>query len=62
MVTFSEPEDNLGGEVEPVHYAFLRKIEYDVPFMEKVMRGFGVNCVWYDRHEELPELLESLCN
>jgi hypothetical protein len=53
---------NNGGEVEPVHYAFLRKIEYDVPFMEKVMRGFGVNCVWYDRHEELPELLESLCN
>ena len=29
---------NNGGEVEPVHYAFLRKIEYDVPFMEKVMR------------------------
>ena len=53
---------NDGGEVEPVHYAFLRKIEYDVPFMEKVMRGFGVNCVWYDRHEELPELLKSLCN
>lgn len=51
-----------GGEVEPVHFAFLRKIEYDVPFMEKVMRGFGVNCIWYDKHEELPELLEALIN
>lgn len=49
-----------GGEIEPVHYAFLRRIEYNVPFMEKTMRGFGVNCIWYDKHEELPELLESL--
>jgi hypothetical protein len=50
---------NDGGEVEPVHYAFLRKIEYDVPFMEKIMRGFGINCVWYERHEDLPKLLET---
>lgn len=47
-------------EVEPVHYAFLRKIEYDVPFMEKVMRGFGINCIWYDNHEELPTIINSL--
>ena len=51
-----------GSEIEPVHYAFLRRIEYDVPFMEKTMRGFGVNCIWYDKYEELPELLESLIN
>ena len=44
---------NNGGEVEPVHYAFLRKIEYDVPFMEKVKREIGVNSVWYNKHEEL---------
>ena len=49
-----------GGEIEPVHYAFLRRIEYNVPFMEKTMRGFGVNCIWYDKHEELPDLIESL--
>lgn len=49
-----------GGEVEPVHFVFLRKIEYDVPFMEKIMRGFGINCIWYDKHEELPILIDSL--
>jgi len=49
-----------GSEIEPVHYAFLRKIEYNVPFMEKIMRGFGVNCIWYDKHEDLPPLLDSL--
>jgi len=47
-------------EIEPMHYAFLRRIEYDVPFMEKVMRGFGVNCIWYDKHEDLPKMLDSL--
>lgn len=47
-------------EVEPVHYAFLRKIEYDVPFMEKVMRGFGINCVWYENYEDLPDILDSI--
>ena len=49
-----------GSEKEPVHYAFLRRIEYDVNFMEKTMRGLGVNCIWYDRYEELPVLLDSL--
>ena len=49
-----------GSEIEPVHYAFLRRIEYNVPFMEKIMRGFGVNCIWYDNHEDLPKLLDSL--
>jgi hypothetical protein len=51
-----------GSEIEPIHYAFLRRIEYDVPFMEKIMRGFGVNCIWYDRHEDLPKLLKELAN
>ena len=49
-----------GSEIEPVHYAFLRRIEYDVPFMEKIMRGFGVNCIWYDEHGDLPKLIKSL--
>lgn len=49
-----------GSEVEPIHYVFLRRIEYDVPFMEKVMRGFGINCIWYDKHEDLPNLLNNL--
>ena len=51
-----------GSEIEPIHYAFLRRIEYNVPFMEKIMRGFGVNCIWYDRHEDLPKLLKELAN
>lgn len=51
-----------GSEVEPVHYAFLRRIEYDVPFMEKIMRGFGINCVWYDNYEELPTIINEIMN
>lgn len=51
-----------GSEVEPVHYAFLRRIEYDVPFMEKIMRGFGINCVWYDNYEELPTIINEMIN
>ena len=49
-----------GSEIEPAHFAFLRRIEYNVQFTEKVLRGFGVNCVWYDKHEDLPKLLNSL--
>lgn len=49
-----------GSDITPVHYAFLRRIEYNVPFMEKVMRSFGVNCIWYDNHKDLPVLLDSL--
>lgn len=49
-----------GSEVEPMHYAFLRRIEYNVPFMEKIMRGFGINCIWYDKYEELPNIINNL--
>lgn len=49
-----------GGEVEPVHFAFLRRIEYNIQLTEKIMRGFGVNCVWYDRYEDLPNLINAL--
>ena len=49
-----------GSDIDPVHYAFLRRIEYNVPFMEKMMRSFGVNCIWYDNHKDLPALLDSL--
>lgn len=51
-----------GGEVEPVHFAFLRRIEYNIQLTEKIMRGFGVNCVWYDRYEDLPNLINALTN
>ena len=49
-----------GSDNDPVHYAFLRRIEYNVPFMETMMRGFGVNCIWYDEHKDLPYLLDDL--
>ena len=48
------------GEVEPVHFAFLRRIEYNIRLTEKIMRGFGINCVWYDRYEDLPNLINNL--
>ena len=47
-------------EHEAVHFAFLRRIEYDVPFMETNMREFGINCIWYDNHSDLPQMLEDL--
>lgn len=51
-----------GSEVESVHYAFLRKIEHDITFTEKIMRGFGVNCIWYENHEDLPGIIKELAN
>ena len=51
---------NKGSDVEPAHYVFLRRIEYNIPFTETIMRGFGVNCIWYDNHEDLPRILEEL--
>ena len=49
-----------GSERERVHFAFLRKIEYDIDFTEANMREFGVNCIWYDNHADLPKLLNDL--
>lgn len=51
---------NDGGEIERVHYAFLRKGDNDVSFMERIMRGFGINCIWYDKHEDLPRIIYDL--
>ena len=51
---------NKGGEMESSHYVFLRRVDYNIPFMEKIMEGFGVNCIWYDRHEDLPKLLDEI--
>lgn len=48
-----------GSDNDPVHYAFLRRIEYNIPFMETMMRGFGVNCIWYDEHKDLPSIIDS---
>lgn len=48
---------NKDSDIESAHYAFLRRIDYNVPFTETIMRGFGINCIWYDRHEELPKIL-----
>ncbi|MBE6327275.1 MAG: hypothetical protein E7077_09520 [Bacteroidales bacterium] len=50
-----------GSEVEPIHFVFLRRIEYNIPFMERTMRSFGINCVWYDNYSDLPKLLNDLC-
>lgn len=50
-----------GSDVEPIHFVFLRRIEYNVPFMEKTMRSFGINCVWYNEFSDLPNLLNELC-
>ena len=51
---------NKGGEIESSHYVFLRRVDYNIPFMEKIMGGFGVSCIWYDRHEDLPKLLDEI--
>lgn len=49
-----------GSEVEPTHYVFLREIEYNIPIMEKIMRSFGILCIWYKHHKDLPGILEKL--
>lgn len=51
---------NKDSDIEPAHYVFLRRIEYNIPFTDAIMRGFGVNCIWYDNHEDLPKILEEL--
>lgn len=43
-----------------IHYVFLSRKEYDVSFMENTMLSFGINCIWYDNHKDLPDLLRSL--
>ena len=42
------------------HFVFLKKDEYNKEYMENTMRSFGVNCIWYDNHDELPDILNSL--
>lgn len=49
-----------GTAIEPIHYAFLRRIEYNVGLTEKILRGFGVNCIWYDNFEDLPNIFNDL--
>ena len=49
-----------GSEVEPIHFVFLRRKDNN-PFMERTMRSFGINCVWYDNYSDLPNLLNDLC-
>lgn len=49
-----------GSEIEPTHYVFLREIEYNVPIMEKIMRSFGILCIWYKQYSDLPKLLNEL--
>lgn len=45
---------------EFVHYAFLCKKDHDISLTNTIMGDFGVNCIWYDEHEDLPGLLNSL--
>lgn len=42
------------------HFVFLKKDEYNIIYMENTMRRFGVNCIWYDKHDDLPGLLDGL--
>lgn len=35
------------------HFVFLKKDEYNITYMENTMRRFGVNCIWYDEHDDL---------
>lgn len=49
-----------GNEREAVHFAFLREIEHNVPFTEEILRSFGISCIWYKQHKDLPKLLKSL--
>ena len=42
------------------HFVFLKKDEYNITYMENTMRRFGVNCIWYDEHDDLPGLLDGL--
>lgn len=42
------------------HFVFLKKDEYNNEYMENTMRSFGVNCIWYNKHEDLPGILNSL--
>ena len=49
-----------GGEEDSVHYIFLCRDEFNVSFMENTMLSFGINCIWYDNHNDLPNLLRSL--
>ena len=51
---------DISGEGKAVHYIFLCRTEFDVPFMENTMHSFGINCIWYDNHDDLPGLLDSL--
>lgn len=52
-----------GSEVDNVHFVFLienpKKKMYK-PFMERIMRDFGINCIWYKNHNDLPKLIDSL--
>ena len=54
---------SISGDVDITdrpHYVFLRKIDYDVNFTERIMHSFGVNCIWYNQHDELPIILKKL--
>ncbi|WP_176421876.1 SIR2 family protein [Fibrobacter sp. UWH1] len=50
-------------EVGRVHFVFLIR-EPSRPgyesFMERTMRDFGINCIWYNNHNDLPSLLNDL--
>lgn len=49
-----------GSDKKLVHYAFLCKMDHDISLTSLIMHDFGVNCIWYDNHEDLTGLLYSL--
>lgn len=52
----------IHSEKDTVHYVFLRKIEHNVELMTQIMQSFGVDCIWYNEHADLPNLLRNLFN
>lgn len=49
------------GSRDPVHYAFLRREDYNQPLKaERVFYEMGVNVLWYENYHDLPEMISSL--
>lgn len=49
------------GTGTPSHYAFLRRGEYKQPQKaERIFYEMGVNIIWYERHNQLPRLINAI--
>lgn len=49
------------GSKDPVHYAFLRRAEYNQPKkIERIFYEMGVKIIWYIDHSEIPSLILAI--